>query len=233
VGDFERYFGRDFGRVYERDPGESFADEGRRGRRADDSDWYRTSSEGEPPHDSGWNEDAEGYGDRSWRRSQGGRGGSRAGRFAGNENSREDLYEGGRTSGPGYGLPVGQVYGHPIRESRGGSGGQGFNHMFGREESFRDYRGRGPKGYQRADERIHEEACELLTDHPQVDASDLEIKVEHGVVTLTGTICDRRSKRLAAETVENVRGVKDVNNHLRVQPASERHESSRQPQSLQ
>lgn len=77
-------------------------------------------------------------------------------------------------------------------------------------------RGRGPKGYKRSDDRIHEDVCEALSYNPQVDASEVDVKVKEGEVTLMGTVNERRMKRLIEETVENVSGVRDVNNQIRV-----------------
>lgn len=78
------------------------------------------------------------------------------------------------------------------------------------------HRGRGPKGYQRADERIHEDICERLTQHGHIDASEVEVTVQNGEVTLNGSVPDRQQKRLVEDTVEEVLGVKDVHNRLRV-----------------
>ena len=80
------------------------------------------------------------------------------------------------------------------------------------------FRGRGPKGYQRSDERIREDVCERLTDDDYVDASDIEVTVAGGTVTLAGTVDDRSAKRRAEDVVESVTGVKDVLNQLRVSP---------------
>jgi hypothetical protein len=76
--------------------------------------------------------------------------------------------------------------------------------------------GRGPKGYQRPDERIKEEICECLTRHGQIDASDIEVKVSNREVTLTGTVPGRQAKRMAEDLAESVSGVTDVHNQLRV-----------------
>ncbi len=78
--------------------------------------------------------------------------------------------------------------------------------------------GRGPKGYQRSDERIREDICERLTHHSGVDASEIDIQVKNGEVTLTGTVERREEKRMAEDAVESVSGVKDVHNQLRAQP---------------
>ena len=78
------------------------------------------------------------------------------------------------------------------------------------------YVGRGPKGYQRSDERVREDVCERLTQHGGLDASEIEIKVGGGEVTLTGTVGDRQAKRLAEDMVEETFGVKQVHNQLRI-----------------
>lgn len=78
------------------------------------------------------------------------------------------------------------------------------------------FRGRGPKNYQRSDERIREEICERLTMDHDVDATDVEVAVNGGVVTLTGTVHERHAKRIAEDLSESVRGVKDVQNNLKV-----------------
>lgn len=79
------------------------------------------------------------------------------------------------------------------------------------------HRGKGPKGYQRSDDRVREQANDALEDEHGVDASDIEVQVQNGEVTLTGTVSDRQQKRRAEECVEHLRGVRDVHNQLRVQ----------------
>jgi hypothetical protein len=76
--------------------------------------------------------------------------------------------------------------------------------------------GRGPKGYQRSDDRIKEEVCELLTQHHEIDATDIEVEVRNGEVTLRGSVDDRQIKRMAEDLVEHCTGVRDVQNQLRV-----------------
>ncbi|HZS09984.1 MAG TPA: BON domain-containing protein [Blastocatellia bacterium] len=78
--------------------------------------------------------------------------------------------------------------------------------------------GRGPKGYQRSDERIREDVNDRLSDHPYLDASEIEVAVSNGEVTLTGTVDQRWAKRTAEDIAENVSGVKDVHNNLKVTP---------------
>jgi osmotically-inducible protein OsmY len=83
------------------------------------------------------------------------------------------------------------------------------------------FSGRGPKGYRRSDERIQEEINEILTRHGDIDATDIEVRVQQGEVTLTGTVDDRWAKRLAEDIAEDVVGVTDVQNQIRVRRASE------------
>jgi osmotically-inducible protein OsmY len=77
-------------------------------------------------------------------------------------------------------------------------------------------RGRGPRGYQRSDERIREDVCERLTDDAHIDASEIDVSVSNGEVTLTGTLRSRNAKRRTTDVVEQVSGVKDVHNLIRV-----------------
>jgi hypothetical protein len=80
----------------------------------------------------------------------------------------------------------------------------------------RSHRGRGPKGYQRSDERICEDISDRLTDDPVVDASEIEVRVAGSEVTLNGTVASRTEKRRAEDIAEDVSGVTHVQNNLRV-----------------
>ena len=78
------------------------------------------------------------------------------------------------------------------------------------------YVGRGPKGYRRSDERIREDVCDRLADDPRVDASEIEVAVKDGEVTLTGSVNDRHAKRRSEDVASQISGVRDVQNLLRV-----------------
>jgi osmotically-inducible protein OsmY len=78
------------------------------------------------------------------------------------------------------------------------------------------HRGKGPKGYERSDARIHEEICERLTHHPLIDASLMDVTVKDREVTLTGEVYDRRMKHMAEDVVDEVWGVREIHNNLRV-----------------
>ena len=79
------------------------------------------------------------------------------------------------------------------------------------------HRGRGPQGYQRSDARIEEDVCEHLTHHGMLDATGIQVQVENGEVTLTGTVESRQAKRLAEDILDAISGVRDIHNQLRVQ----------------
>jgi len=76
--------------------------------------------------------------------------------------------------------------------------------------------GRGPRGYKRSDERIREDINDRLTDHAHLDATDIEVAVSDGNVTLSGAVDSRSAKRLAEDLAESVTGVRDVDNNIRV-----------------
>jgi osmotically-inducible protein OsmY len=81
---------------------------------------------------------------------------------------------------------------------------------------FRGHRGKGPKGYQRSDERIRELVCEALTEHDEIDASNIEVSVADGEVTLKGMVEHRHAKRLAEDIIESISGVRDIHNQIRI-----------------
>jgi hypothetical protein len=76
--------------------------------------------------------------------------------------------------------------------------------------------GRGPRGYQRSDDRIRDEVCERLARHPRIDPSDVEVTVANGEVTLRGTVDGRSAKRLLEDVADSVWGVREVHNEVRI-----------------
>jgi hypothetical protein len=114
---------------------------------------------------------------------------------------------GGSAPGPGY----------------GGQGWRGYGEGWpgGREEAgYRGYFGKGPRGYARSDERIREDVSDRLTEDWEIDASDIEVSVRNGEVTLSGTVNTRDEKRRAEDLAEAVPGVRHVQNNLRIQRGS-------------
>jgi BON domain len=57
-----------------------------------------------------------------------------------------------------------------------------------------------------------------LLEHGEIDATEIDVSVSDREVTLEGVVDDKRTKRLAEDVAESVRGVRDVHNRLRVAP---------------
>src|SRR5690554_3414938 len=89
---------------------------------------------------------------------------------------------------------------------------------FGNEGSsgHQSYRGKGPKNYQRSDERIQENINDVLYDHHDIDASDIEVEVNGGTVVLKGEVASRSEKRNAENIIEYISGVNNVENRLHI-----------------
>ena len=113
----------------------------------------------------------------------------------------------------GYGS---QGYGLDIRDDQEPIRGAGRGFESGRQRG--PHSGKGPKGYQRSEASVREDICERLMRHGEIDASEIDVKIENGEVTLEGTVDTWSAKRLAEDVVQEISGVKDVLNHLRVRP---------------
>jgi flavin-binding protein dodecin len=137
----------------------------------------------------------------------------------GSPYSRRSSYEDPYDSPPqrsGYNLGGGRGYGW---RSSGNWPEQGFEQQRAStsELGYGQRRGpRGPKGYKRSDERIREDVCDRLSQHWDLDASEIEVSVNGGEVTLTGSIADRDQKFRAENIADAVGGVNEVHNQLRV-----------------
>jgi osmotically-inducible protein OsmY len=175
------------------------------------------------------------------RGSYGGRGGF------GSDDFAQEAYGQGFSGNEGRGFGYGSDYGRGGRSTYGGGGygggdygreGQGQRDRgrerglwerasdevaswFGDRDAERrreqDYRGRGPKGYRRSDDRVREDVNDRLSDDSYVDASDIDVSVSNGEVTLSGTVDSRSARRRAEDIAENVSGVSYVQNNIRVQ----------------
>ena len=168
---------------------------------------------------------------RDWGRAYGRDYGSEGERYGGFQgpatdtyNPRSDYDRGPFPYSPEYGEGPGYVGGISYGRAPGD---------FGRPYRRRpDFRGRGPKGYVRPDDRIRDEVCDRLTDDPELDASDIEVKVDNGEVILSGLVDSRADKIRAEVDADEVSGVKDVQNLLRLgqgETATEAALAKRQP----
>lgn len=176
---------------------------------------YGQQSYGQPGYGYGSQGYGQGYGQQGWPQGGYGYGAGFGARSSG----------GWGESVPGYGYGRGQgereQYGSMGQQGPEGSWGYtGMDYASGFGQRFQPrgrFVGRGPKGYRRTDERIQEEINEQLTRHPEIDASEVEVSVKNGEVTLSGTVDDRHAKRLAEDIAEECTGVTEVKNNLRVQ----------------
>jgi osmotically-inducible protein OsmY len=219
-----------------------------------DEPYYQSQGGGyeEPYYRGGGEQSRYGYGRRGStgepsRRRYSGRyssepyGASDYGRYEYGERAREPYYRGyeGEYREPYYRGGYGRR-----SEGRGfiERAGDEIKSWFGDEEADRRrrademrkgmYAGRGPRGYQRSDERIREDVNDRLTDDWYIDASDVEVVVNNSMVTLTGRVDSRDEKRRAEDIAETVSGVTDVSNQLRVGrniPTTQEPEMARTP----
>ena len=113
--------------------------------------------------------------------------------------------------GPG---GYGRAYGGRGRPDR-----DRFGEAYGPERAA-SHRGKGPRGYARSDERIREDVSDRMWLDSRLDASDVEVNVANGEVTLAGTVRSREEKRRAEDIAESVPGVRHVQNNLRVGPGT-------------
>ncbi|AGH95400.1 BON domain-containing protein [Pseudobdellovibrio exovorus] len=167
-------------------------------------DWQR-GQRNLPSSHRGYNDYSNIEHDRSY-----GAGYPRAGEFEQGRNATSSQYHGTRhdMNHADQGRFSSEVYG------RGSQWGQASEH--GQTSQRGQFSGKGPKGFRRSDDRIKEEVCEALEYDSDVDASEIDVSVKEGICTLTGSISSRQMKRQAEACAENVRGVQDVRNDLRV-----------------
>lgn len=97
---------------------------------------------------------------------------------------------------------------------------------FGSSSYGVSHRGKGPKGYKRDDNRIKEEINDALTDHHNLDASDIDVEIKDGNVILSGHVDSRQAKREAESAIDYISGVNNVENRLHVKSESTSRRSS-------
>jgi BON domain-containing protein len=155
-------------------------------------------------------------GGRSWNEPYGeGQQYTPRGEYSGERGEYGEEWTRPQGQGQGYGNPgYGRSQGYGPQGSGVGYAGQGYG--YGSQQGTGEHRGKGPKGYQRSDERIKEMLCERLRDDPAIDPSEVTITVQGGVITLEGTVDSRQTKNAIEEIAEQF-GTQDVQSNLRVQ----------------
>jgi hypothetical protein len=130
----------------------------------------------------------------------------------GSASRGNDAYSYGYEGQGGYGESQG-------RHAQSGHGRGGSEPA--QDDSRAGHRGRGPRNYSRSDASIVDELIDRMTDHERLDATEILVNVENGVVTLTGEVPERRMKHLAEDIADAVRGVRDIENRIRVDNGSD------------
>lgn len=201
---------------------ESYGAQGGMGRQREsfggrDASWRYGGSAYEPYYRAGRGRSEErGGSERDDWRSQGSS-------YGGGSNYGGSSYSSGPRMGSnyGYGSSIGSGVGSygGSQQRQGWRGSQSSREMSGRTGQ---HAGKGPKDFRRSDERLREEISEHLMADPDIDASELTVNVKDGEVTLEGSVPDRQTKRDCEDCAENVLGVRQVNNRLRVSESSSR-----------
>jgi osmotically-inducible protein OsmY len=109
------------------------------------------------------------------------------------------------------------------REPYRGQTGYGEGGYYNQIEKWKisePHTGKGPRGYHHSDEGILEEICDRLmkrlNQRGQLDARQIQVRVENGQVTLEGRVQSRHARHIAEETAAAVPGVIDIHNHLHI-----------------
>ena len=72
----------------------------------------------------------------------------------------------------------------------------------------------GPRPRRKTDDSLAREIHEILVTDPELDATEIEVVVEGGAVTLSGEVEHPDAKLLAEELTESIAGVRLVHNRL-------------------
>ena len=128
----------------------------------------------------------------------------------------------GRTRSDGGDFPFGRSGGAADRDPYSQYERGGYLKLHGPDygrnnDGSHSHHGLGPRDYRRADARVYEDVCEALTHDSEVDATEIEVKVTDGEVTLLGTVTSREQKRRAGFIADRMPGVRDVHNQLRIE----------------
>lgn len=153
--------------------------------------------------------------------------GQRNGWERGSEQFGMGMRQSERGSQDGSSMGASNTYGASWADGNPGQFQPGQSRMSG------PHAGKGPRGYKRSDDLLKEDVCQRLAQNPQLDASNVEVEVKDGLVTLTGSVDDRQAKRMAEDLVEAIFGVKDVHNQIRVMSTAAGKSTSEQPESAE
>jgi len=78
--------------------------------------------------------------------------------------------------------------------------------------------GKGPRGWTLSDSRLIDEVSDRLMEDRLLDARDIEVSADGGVVTLSGEVPGASDVAHAEMLARETAGVRDVSNRLSVHP---------------
>lgn len=90
------------------------------------------------------------------------------------------------------------------------------SHSWNFEQTFR--RGEDDMEYSPDDLAIREKVCKAIFRDRLFDENEVTVKVKEGVVTLTGLVSDRKTKDYVDHYLEDIYGIVDIINELKVKP---------------
>lgn len=140
-------------------------------------------------------------------------------------------YDEAAHTGSRYGVAEG--HGGVFGTSGGGTFGSGFqivnragsprsgwrneiDENFGFAPAGGPHRGKGPRGYTRADDRILDDLHHRLERDGELDARDIEMEIRSGEATLRGSVETMEMRWRAERIAQSINGIAHVTNDLRV-----------------
>ncbi len=77
---------------------------------------------------------------------------------------------------------------------------------------------------EREDDKLHREVERYMEQNPVVDAGEIDVSVEGGVVYLSGTVSSMQEKQYTTKIIKSISGVRDKKNEILVDEPEERPE---------
>lgn len=71
-----------------------------------------------------------------------------------------------------------------------------------------------------SDDTVYDQVRIRIAQDREVGSAAVEVKVTNGVVEITGNVADEKHKQRVEKIVKKVKGVKSVENKLRIAPAA-------------
>ncbi len=90
-----------------------------------------------------------------------------------------------------------------------------------------------PRKRYKSDQNILEEASDLLFKNKKLDASDLKLNVQGGIIKIMGWVDSRENKKEAERCIELISGIKDIENLIHLRSRILKHKKGESMKTLQ